>query len=45
VIGQEIAAARGDRLRAYGRVARTFTTPAGQSVPEIEADFVLRPKR
>ncbi len=45
VIGQEIAVARGDRLRAYGRVARTFTTPAGQSVPEVEADFVLRPKR
>ncbi len=45
VIGQEIAVGRGDRLRAYGRVARTFTTPSGQSVPEIEADFVLRPKR
>jgi hypothetical protein len=45
VIGQEIAVARGDRLRAYGRVARTFTTPSGQSVPEVEADFVLRPKR
>jgi Glucodextranase, domain B len=45
VVGQELAVARGDRLRAYGRVARAFTTPAGQTVPEIEADFVLRPKR
>lgn len=45
VIGQEVAIARGDRLRAYGRVTRGFATPAGQTVPEIEADFVLRPKR
>ncbi len=45
VIGQEVAVARGDRLRAYGRVARAFATPSGQTVPEIEADFVLRPKR
>lgn len=45
VIGQELAVAHGDHLRAYGRVARAFTTPAGQTVPEVEADFVLRPKR
>ena len=45
VIGQELTVARGDRLRAYGHVARAFTTPAGQTVPEIEADFVLRAKR
>jgi hypothetical protein len=45
VIGQEVAVARGDRLRAYGRVARAFTAPSGQSVPEVEADFVIRAKR
>jgi hypothetical protein len=45
VVGQEVAVARGDRLRAYGRVARAFATPTGETVPEIEADFVLRPKR
>jgi hypothetical protein len=45
VVGQEIVVARGDRLRAYGRVARAFATPTGETVPEIEADFVLRPKR
>jgi hypothetical protein len=45
VIGEEVAIARGDRLRAYGRVARGFATPSGQTVPEIEADFVIRPKR
>jgi hypothetical protein len=45
VVGQELAVARGDRLRAYGRVERAFTTPGGQTVPEVEADFVLRPKR
>jgi hypothetical protein len=45
VVGQEVVVARGDRLRAYGRVARAFATPTGETVPEIEADFVLRPKR
>ena len=45
VIGQELPVVRGDRLRAYGRVARAFTTPSGQTVPEIEADFVVRAKR
>jgi hypothetical protein len=45
VVGQELAAARGDRLRAYGHIARGFTTPSGQTVPEVEADFVLRAKR
>jgi hypothetical protein len=45
VVGQELAAARGDRLRAYGRVARGFTTPTGQTVPEIDADFLVPVKR
>ena len=45
VVGQELSVARGDHLRAFGRVARGFTTPGGQTVPEVEADFVLRAKR
>ncbi len=45
VIGRELVADRGDSLRAYGHVARAFTTAAGQAVPEIEAEFVLDAKR
>jgi hypothetical protein len=45
VVGQEVPVARGDRLRAYGRIARAFATPTGESLPEVEADFVLRSKR
>jgi hypothetical protein len=45
VIGQELAVARGDRVRAYGRVARGFATPGGQTVPEVEADFAIRSRR
>jgi hypothetical protein len=45
VIGQDLMVARGDRLRAYGHVARAFTTPAGQTVPEVEADFVVPVKK
>ena len=43
VVGQELALARGDRLRAYGRVARGFATPAGQTVPGDRSR--LRPSR
>jgi hypothetical protein len=45
IIGQDIPVAHGDHLAAYGRVARAFVAPGGQSVPEVEADFVLRAKR
>ncbi len=45
VVGQALSVARGDKLRAYGRVARAFATPSGQTVPEVEADFVVRAKR
>ena len=45
VIGRDLALVRGDGLRAYGTVARAFTTPGGQTVPEIESQFVLRTKR
>jgi len=45
VVGRDLILAHGETLRAYGRVARAFVTPSGQSVPEVEADFVLRGKR
>ncbi len=45
VVGRDITLARGAKMRAYGYVARPFTTPAGQTVPEIESAFVLQGKR
>jgi hypothetical protein len=45
VVGRDITLARGAKVRAYGYVARPFTTPAGQTVPEIESAFVLQGKR
>jgi len=45
VVGRDMPLAHGEMVRAYGKVARTFTTAAGQSVPEVEADFILRAKR
>lgn len=45
IVGRDLSVTRGAMLRAYGRVARAFATPAGQTVPEIEADFVLQSKR
>jgi len=45
VVGRDLTLAHGELLRAYGRVARAFTTPTGQSVPEVEADFVVRARR
>ena len=45
VVGRDMPLAHGEVVRAYGKVARAFTTSSGQSVPEVEADFVLRAKR
>jgi hypothetical protein len=45
VVGRDLALAPGDVLHAYGVVARGFTTPAGQTVPEIDSEFALRTKR
>ncbi len=42
IVGRDLPLSPGDVLRAYGTVARAFTTPAGQTVPEIEAQFALR---
>ncbi len=45
VIGRDLPLARGRSLRAWGVIARAFPTAAGDAVPEVEADFVLVPKR
>jgi zinc-ribbon domain len=45
VLSQDATVARGATVRAYGRVARAFTTPAGRTVPEVEADFVLQSRK
>ena len=45
VVGQDIALVHGDRVRAYALVARAFTTPSGQTIPEVESLFVVRKKR
>jgi RNase P/RNase MRP subunit p29 len=45
VVGRDLALVPGDVLHAYGVVARGFTTPAGQTVPEVDSQFALRTKR
>jgi hypothetical protein len=45
VVGRDMTLAHGAKVRAYGYVARPFTTPTGQTVPEIESAFVLQGKR
>jgi len=44
IVGRDIGLGHGDLLTAYGTVARAFTTSGGQTVPEIEAQFVVLPK-
>jgi hypothetical protein len=45
MVGRAMALQHGESMRAYGSVARAYKTPSGQSVPEVEAEFVLRSKR
>jgi hypothetical protein len=45
VLGREEKLAQGDVVRAFGRVARPFAMSDGKTVPEIEADFLLRGKK
>jgi hypothetical protein len=45
VVGRDLTLAHGESLSAYGSVARAYRTPADQTVPEVEADFVVRAKR
>jgi hypothetical protein len=42
IVGRDMALGHGDEVRAYGRVARAYRTPSAQTVPEVEAEFVLR---
>jgi hypothetical protein len=42
LVGRDLPLRRGERVRAYGIVARPFTPAAGQTVPEVEAAFVVR---
>jgi hypothetical protein len=44
IVGHDAAFTHGAAIHACGRVARAFTTPQGQTVPEVEADFVLSSK-
>jgi hypothetical protein len=44
VIWGDLALAPGDSVRAYGVVARAFTTAAGQTVPEVDSQFALKGK-
>jgi hypothetical protein len=40
-LGQDVTLPRGSPVRAYGRVAPPFAAPTGQTVLEIDADFLL----
>jgi hypothetical protein len=45
IVGRDLALSHGESLAAYGEIARPFRTPAGQTVPEVEAEFVVRSPR
>jgi hypothetical protein len=45
ILGRDLPLARGEIVSACGLVARAFTAPGGQTVPEVEAQFLVRAKR
>ncbi len=45
VHGEDAALKAGETIRAFGRITRAVSTSDGKSVPEVEADFVVRGKR
>jgi hypothetical protein len=45
VVHQDVTFPRGAIVRACGTVAQPFATPTGQTVLEVDADFVLQTKR
>jgi hypothetical protein len=45
LLPEDASFAKSAIVRAYGRIVRPFRTPAGQTVPEVEADFVISAKR
>ena len=44
VYGGDVAIARGDFVRAYGKVTGTVATSDGQKVPDVDAAFLLKGK-
>ena len=40
-VAQDVAPAPGTLVRAYGRVAPPFAAPSGETVLEVEADFIV----
>jgi hypothetical protein len=44
-VAQDIAPAPGTIVRAYGRIAPPFAAPSGETVLEVEADFIVPNKR
>jgi hypothetical protein len=42
VVGRDLDFAHGEVIRAYGTVLRGFLSPAGQTLPEIDASFIVR---
>jgi hypothetical protein len=45
LLTQDTSTTRGMMVRAYGRIARPFAAPSGQTVPEVEADFIVTSRR
>ncbi|MDB4997713.1 MAG: hypothetical protein JWM74_5145 [Myxococcaceae bacterium] len=45
VHGEDASLKAGETIRAFGRITRAVSTSDGKSVPEVEADFVIRGKR
>jgi hypothetical protein len=44
VYGGDTVVARGDWVRAYGRISGTVATSDGQKVPDVDASFLLKGK-
>ena len=44
VHGEDAALKTGETIRAFGRITRAVSTSDGKSVPEVEADFLIRGK-
>ena len=45
VYGADSSFAKGDVVRAYGRVAKTLTSPEGKTVPQVDAALVVRGRK
>jgi hypothetical protein len=41
VLDQDATVTRGTSVRAYGRVATAYATPGGQTVPQVDAEFLV----